>query len=77
MDKKLKLNYKLNCGGELASFWGCVTGVFIKCAQYTHDQTKKQVRKNCETAREMLKYDYPDEYKKDLEDFANSEIESD
>ena len=77
MNNKFKLNYKLNCGHELAWFWCKVTDVLIKCTTYAHDQHKKQFRKNQEIAKEMLNYDYSDGYKKDLEDFANSEVELD
>ena len=67
MDKKLKLNARMNVYIFKTNFWLGVTNTSVKIAKFATERALKYVRKNVDIANEMLKEDYPESFKIQLE----------
>ena len=68
MDKKIKLNSKMNMHIFMTDFWLGVGNVCIKIANFASCKATDHVRKNIEISKEML--DYPDDFKTKLAELS-------
>ena len=66
MDKKLKLNAKMNIAMVKTKFWLGVSTVAGKLARAVLRIAMKSQLKQFDIIREMLKADYSEDYKNDL-----------
>lgn len=68
MDKKLKLNAKMNIAMAKTSFWIGISSAARNVADFVLNQAFKAQSKEFDIIREMLNEDYSEDYKKDLKD---------
>ena len=66
MDKKAKLNAKMNIAMFQTSVWCWAAKLFSKMNGFVLDCTIKAQSKEFDIMREMLEADYSEEYKDDL-----------
>ena len=66
MDKKLKLNARMNIAVAKTAFWIRVSTVANKLSNVVLRRAMKSQKKEMDILREMLKEDYPEDYKDDL-----------
>lgn len=68
MDKKLKLNAKLNLTICVCDFWIHATTLCNKLHGFVLQKSQKALAKEFDIMREMLKEDYPEEYKNNIKE---------
>lgn len=66
MDKKAKLNAKMNIAMFWTGFWCWAAKVFSKMNEFVLNCTIKAQSKEFDIIREMLEADYSEDYKNDL-----------
>jgi hypothetical protein len=66
MDKKLKLNAKMNVTMTRASIWMWIADKAADLQRFTLNQAIKAHSKEFDVISEMLNEDYPEDYKNDL-----------
>lgn len=66
MDKKLKLNAKMNIAMTKTHFWIGISKAVTKLNAVVLNRALKARSKEFDIVREMLKEDYSEEYKNDL-----------
>ena len=70
MDKKIKLNSKMNMHIFMTDFWLGVGNVCIKIVNFANCKATDHVRKNIEISKEMMELDYSDDFKTRLGNIA-------
>lgn len=66
MDKKLKLNAKMNIATTKTALWLSVATLVSKLNHAVLRRAMKSQEKEFDILREMLKEDYPEDYKDEL-----------
>lgn len=68
MDNKIKLNSKMNFHIAMTDFWLDISRIGTSIANYAVKNATKHIKANVGIANEMIKENYPETFKTDLEE---------
>ena len=68
MDNKIKLNSKMNFHIAMTDFWLDISRIGTSIANYAVKKATKHIEANVGIANEMIKENYPETFKTDLEE---------